>query len=171
MKKISRIAAIIVAVSMLTLCASAFSVSGGGEVEDTFTVDVISTADGEVAGSFDVSTTGGVSLARVAPVDADLATNVGNSVGIVSLDASVGDVLATITFNVTGAGEYTITFTGDQDSFAGINGAVTGIVVGEIEGGEENNTGGGTNPPTGVAVAVVPALIAAAAAVISRKRA
>jgi len=159
--------AIIAAIAMLSICATAFTVSGGGDAEvgGTVTVNIVSGGGDE---SFDgiVSYTGGLAINRATGMAAVNAST--GAVAFAAADGTAGDIIGAIVFDVTAAGAYTITI--DGKSVSGTIGGGGDDIVTVPGGGDEEPGGGTVFVPTGVAVAIVPALIAGAAAVATRKR-
>jgi hypothetical protein len=177
MKKFLTVVAVIAAISMLTLSASALTA-----VVDGNTINLVVGADGDVDGIIVVS---GPDVARVIGqngvlavhnpengnlVIAGLGLEAGDDIVSIRFDGDVG----TVSFEGTGgqfAGMTTITATlggGDQiiDDIIVEETVVEETVVEETVEEEEEEE----HPKGGVALAIVPAIVAAAAVAITRKR-
>ncbi|MCL2018210.1 MAG: hypothetical protein FWG70_00500 [Oscillospiraceae bacterium] len=181
MKKILKLAVLLVAFSVFAISASAFTVSDNGSPDaqgGTFAVNVLASAGGEQAGSFTFDANGATFIS-IAYGTGVIGQEHEGKVSLISLDSAAGSVLATLNFSVT-ADTFSVSVTG-VDEYAGITGSASGALpVAPPPPPPPAPTpdpvpvapdaGGDVNEKTGVALAIVPVLVAAAATVVSRKR-
>ncbi|MCL2638581.1 MAG: hypothetical protein FWD48_09455 [Oscillospiraceae bacterium] len=172
MKKLCTLIAVIAAIAMLALSASAFTATVDG---DTITLTV---ADGgDIDGVITVDFADGASFGRATGQNGVLAVfNPDNGALVLAgLGLEAGDSIVTI--RVDGEGAVSFTGSGGQFEGATANATVGGSNIVDIpviddepvedEPAAADDT---QNPKGGVALAIVPALVAAAAVAVTRKR-
>ncbi|MCL2108200.1 MAG: hypothetical protein FWH20_02490 [Oscillospiraceae bacterium] len=173
MKRFVQIVAIVAALSLFAIGASALTATGPttANVGDSITVTV-STADaGDINGVLVVTTSGAVFTRATGQNGVSAVGNVDTGrVALAGVDVEAG---AIVTLNFEVLGDFSIQVAGAED-FADISTMTVSGTATELPSEPGTPVGpttpGNENPKAGVALAIVPALVAGAAVAVARKR-
>jgi len=174
MKKIFTLVAVVAALAMFTIGASAFTLSVDGNVA-TVAVD----SDGDLNGILVLELSDGLSLARgpQSPEAFVVYNEENGQLGFMGTGLVAGDEVLRLTFE--GDGTFTLAgLEGDFTAFTTASRDIGTVAPPPPPAGGDDPTpppvvtgdDDDDNPKAGVALAVVPAIVAAAAVAITRKR-